>query len=299
MKKRTLSSCESDRDFVKHTHMTKLFKRCGAYVYDAYKIFLNCDISKYVGSLPPELINLIPKESIAHITKQMCKELESLVMDFEYELEKRSKEIYELDSVGELFNTKCVLQTYDKSDIRCYYNNKICGWFGVCANVYKISFPEINAHYALKIFKGFESIRGHGVQYEIPTAFCANNCEPEKNARIYLGVLFGGQCMLSKWIDAKENDELPDVFVNDTAIYQTTYQEVRPDNFKAGKRIDFGGTYKTEYGSMSYNCRKLFRKFKLMTPEQIEILKRKAKNKFDKYEFEKAYNLYLDYSHVR
>lgn len=298
MKKRILSSCESDTDFIKHTHLTKLFKKRGAYVYDAYKIFLNCDISKYVGCLPPELLRLVPKDSVAHITRLMCSELESLVLDYDCDLEKRAQQIYQLDSLGDLFNTKCVLQTYDEKDPYSANNTGTRGWFGVVANVYKISFPEINANYALKIFKSYECIRGHGVQHEIPTAFCANKCEPNKNAPIYLGVLFGGQCMLCKWIDSKSKPESIDIFADDTSIYQTTYQESRPDNFKNGKRIDFGGTYKTKYGCLSYRARKLFRKFYNMTPTEIENACNKTMNNFEKYEFQKAYELYCNLSQL-
>ena len=104
--------------------------------------------------------------------------------------------------------------------------------------------------------------------------------------------LFGQQYMLSKWAGEDMSDVPED---KPTSVYQTTYQEQRGENYRNKKRIDFGETYKTDYGQLSYNGRKMFRKMQNMNEKEIMLLKLQQKNNFDFADFKKAYSVYCSF----
>ena len=131
----------------------------------------------------------------------------------------------------------------------------------------------------------------HGALYEIPIAFCANDCEPKQNVPIYMANLFGAQYMLSKWMGNDYSNPVPEY--KETNIFNTTYPERRHENFRNGKRIDFGDTFKTDYGRLSYNGRKMFRKMQNMSRDEINELKSQQKNNFNKSDFQSAYNIFI------
>ena len=293
MKKIKLSSCERTFERPKHSALTKYIRRHGVrdnYTRDLKKILSDCDVNPHVGFLPPELRKLVKKEDIALITDQFFDRLDFLVVDKYNEFIHRTEMKYYLTEIGELFNTLCVLETYTRMPnfSHCYRE-----WGGAVGDVYKLTFPEIHAEYALKIYKSeVYGYRGHGAKYEIPVAFCANKSEPKHNNPVYMANLFGQQYMLSKWAGEDMSDVPED---KPTSVYQTTYQEQRGENYRNKKRIDFGETYKTDYGQLSYNGRKMFRKMQNMNEKEIMLLKLQQKNNFDFADFKKAYSVYCSF----
>jgi hypothetical protein len=113
--------------------------------------------------------------------------------------------------------------------------------------------------YALKLFyknrpKWIEY--DHGVCFEVATAFAANKAEPKDNNPIYMASLISEKYMLSAW--AGEEDGIKER-ENKNTIFITSPHETSPRNLRAGRRIDWGETYLTDYGAMSYRARKIFR----------------------------------------
>ena len=292
MKKRILSSCEKRIERPKHSGLTQFVRKHGLDcdgVYGLKQIWKNCDIKPHVGFLPPELRALIDKKDLSSVTSKFFAELDFLIVDKGEEIRHHTEMKYYLTEIGELFNTLCVLETYERMPNLEYAYRE---WGGAVGDVYKLTFPEIHAEYALKVFKSeIYGYRGHGPLYEIPTAFCANKCEPKKNNPIYMANLFGVQYMLSKWAGG-ENNIMPECAYDIASIFQTTCQESHSGNFIDGKRIDFGDTYKSEYGRLSYNARKMFRKMEVMKHRQIMRLREQQKDNFSKSDFEKAYAIY-------
>ncbi len=284
----------------KHPGLTKFIRKHGLDcdgVQGLKQIWTHCDIKPHIGFLPPELRALVDKKDLSSVTNKFFAELDFLVMDKGEELKHHTEMKYYLTEIGELFNTLCVLETYERMPNLDYAYRE---WGGAVGDVYKLTFPEIHAEYALKVFKpDVYGYHGHGPLYEIPTAFCANKCEPKKNNPIYMANLFGTQYMLSKWAGG-ENNIMPEYAYDIASIFQTTCQESHCGNFICGKRIDFGDTYKTDYGRLSYNARKIFRKMENMTSRQIMQLREQQKNNFDKSDFNAAYELYVNfYGNVR
>ena len=294
MKKRILSSCEKRIERPKHSGLTQFVRKHGIDndgIYCLLNIWKKCDIKPHIGFLPPELRELVDKKDISSVTSKFFAELDFLVVDKGEELKHHTEMKYYLTEIGELFNTLCVLETYERMPNLDYAYRE---WGGVIGDVYKLTFPEIHAAYALKVFKQeVYGYKGHGPFYEIPTAFCANKCEPKRNNPIYMANLFGAQYMLSKW--AGEDNVVPLPEDKETTMFQTTYQESHYGNYRNGKRIDFGDTYKTDYGHLSYNARKMFRKMENMRPRQIMKLRERQKDNFSKSDFEKAYALYVEF----
>lgn len=298
MKKQKLSSCERHNKYVEHTHFTKLVKRYGFEILDFYNlknVFLKTNVSRIIGCLPPELCALVDKKDIASFTNKFFYMLDFFVVDQGEELKHHTEMKYYLTDIGELFNTLCVLETYERLPNLDYAYRE---WGGSVGDVYKLTFPEIHAEYALKVFKPqIRGYSGHGPEFEILTAFCANKSEPKRNNPVYIASLFGGnQFMLSKWQHEKLHKPITinDLFIDvyNCPVYQTAHQEMREDNYINGKRIDFGETYKTKYGKLSYKGRKFFRKFRNMSEKDIMLLKSQQKNNFDRADFNSAYLAY-------
>ena len=294
MTQKKLSSCERRVEKPKFSGLTKYIRKHGLDndgIYLLHDIWMRCDSTSHVGFLPPKLRALVDKKDISTVTAKFFDDLDYLIVDHGEEFKHHTEMKYYLTEIGELFNTLCVLETYERMPNLNYAYRE---WGGAVGDVYKLTFPEIHAEYALKVFRleifGF---RGHGAKYEIPTAFCANKCEPKINNPVYMAKLFGVQYMLSKW--AGENTSAPLPEDKETSIFQTTYQEQHCDNYRNGKRIDFGDTYKTDYGRLSYNGRKMFRKMQNMTHRQIMKLKEQQKDNFSKSDFKKAYNVYVNF----
>ena len=301
MKKKKLSSCEKRIQRIDHTSLTKLVKRYGVELLDSYDlrdVFLKTDVLNFVGGLPPELCKFVEKDKRTEVTKRMFEILDFLVIDKGEELSKRNEMVYELKDLGNLFHTKCILET---AILLPMHEIAYREMGGISGDVYKLSFPEWNISYALKVFKirvneyDARSV-GHGGLFEIMTAFCANKSEPKKNNPIYMADLYGESFMLSKWQEEKLHKPLDIMDIlfmgaEDCTVYQTVHNEVREDNYINGKRIDFGETYKTEYGNLSYNGRKIFRKIRNMELPEIKELYSKMKTNVDKADFKGACNV--------
>ena len=221
------------------------------------QIVYNCDVQPYLGALPPELRSILPKNKIASVTQQFRESLEDFLITNGFEIhDMDADKVYEIPSVGELFNTKCFLET---KGINAYGVNP---WGGAVGFVCKLSFPEINAHYALKLFykkPASWAHYSHGPWFEIATAFAANNAQPHDNNPIYMASLKYDMYMLSKWAGDKQ-DGIPgrDKLYS---IFETSLQENGVRNRRGGRIIDWGETFLTGYGRLSYPARKLVRQF--------------------------------------
>ena len=102
----------------------------------------------------------------------------------------------------------------------------------------------------------------------------------------------GCEFMLSKW-----GGDKPDGFMreNKYEIYATSEEEDEERNYRAGRRIDYGETYQTDYGRMTYHVRKTFRKIlhaaNMGADYEIEYMYRDACNKNDMHNFNHAIEL--------
>lgn len=317
MENKKLSSCEKLIVRPKHCALTKFLRHHDLRLaYDLEKIIKDCNVSPFLGCLPPELRALVDKENLSDITFKFFDILDFIVVDKYAELLNYVKYKYDMLEITALFNTKCILETGEQihfapdSKYREWAQNNgflkwqnynddlmVCrSWLGGYGNIYKLSFPEIGVSYALKIFKtNICPNVGQGPIYEIPTALRACRAEPKYNNTIYMANLLGGQYMLSKWVNVTvDNQWLPNTRKH--MIYTTADEENLPKNYCEGKRLDYGKTRKTLYGGASYPVRKLYRQMQNMTSEQIKKLESKQKNNFEKANFQQAQDIiYFEY----
>ena len=252
----------------KHAGLVKYFKRNWTpETYLIQDIVYQCNVSGRVGELPPQLRARVPREQIAQVTAKFHDCVAKFIADYynnfmqvkchiDWDME-RGKRVsaYKLSDISELFGTDCILNGRSISAV-----GHLRPWRGAIGFVYKLSFPEINADYALKIFSRDMDDFGlfcHGPWFEIPTAFAANRAEPNRNVPIYLASLRDEYYMLSKWAgDAPDNVKQTD---KNYVIFHTSVCDNRSSNYRKGRRIDFGNTKLTFYGKCSYKERKLAR----------------------------------------
>ncbi len=217
-------------------------------------ILAKCRVEPYMGALPPELRARVPRESLGETTYRFRMILEDFLIANIGEM-RDSKEgpIYNLAEIGQLFDTKCILEIGTVNFMGCRI------WSGFAGIVGKMSFPEIKAQYALKLFDDRIYGGGHGALCEVPTAFAASHAEPRDNARIYMASLIYEPYLLSRW----EGDVVDGrIRENKNAIFVTSVREAVSRNYRKGRRIDFGETYRTAYGAAGYRVRKMYRKIK-------------------------------------
>lgn len=285
MKTKKILSSENIQTKYKHRALTGFLRVRGVYnVKNLQSIIDKCAVDTHVGCLPPELRSLVSKNNIAPVTKLFFEKLDCLVTDKYEEFAHHTERQYFIDDIASLFNTQCILETYEITNDRYLHFH---GWGGAVSNVYKLTFPQLNVSYALKVFNTMIHCHGHGAIYEIPTALCAYHCEPKYNNIMYMANLCGQQYMLSKWVEEKTDK----TFIKrpqKSFIYKTDKEEIRKENFVHGKRIDFGRTYKTYYGLYDYKTRKLYRIMKNMTEKQIASLAFKMKTSEDKQRYRDA-----------
>lgn len=216
-------------------------------------ILSKCTVAPYLGALPPELRARVPREKLAEITYEFRMRLEDFLIDKIYEIRKTSDRLlYYPEKIGALFDTRCVMEFGATN----YAGYRI--WSGLAGIVCKMSFPELNAKYALKIFDSRQNdLYEHGAMYEIPTAFAAAYAEPRDNARVYMASLIYEPYMLSQW----EGDVADGrIRKNENEIFVTSAHESESRNYRHGRRIDFGETFRTAYGAANYRVRKMCRK---------------------------------------
>ncbi len=224
-------------------------------------IFISCDVSRFFGALPFELCQRVPKSKIAYVTNLFHIKLQCFLREYFAEMsEMATAKVYDLTDLGNMFDTKCIL--FARGGSRSAENP----WSGGIGFVCKMSFPEINLDYALKLYymdlayyMGFASwsCGNHGPLFEIPTAFAAGRAEPRDNNRVYIASLSVVPYLLSKWA----GDEIEDngARENKNQIFVTATHEDEARNRRKGQRIDWGETYLSDYGAMSYRGRKMFR----------------------------------------
>ena len=245
---------------IKHRAMTGWF-RSGRHVINAnviYNIFNTCDVSHCLGELPHVLRQCVDGDSVGVATQLFFMAIDDFVQRHRSALRSYCTSCeYTLDDIAALFGTPCVLTVRNctSADARA--------WIGATANVFKISFPKLGAEYALKLFRRDRSYSRHGPWYEIPTAFAAWRAEPRDNARVYLASLGRFKYMISEWMgEEQKGSNDPDEFMRPNAkeIFFTDDWEVRRDNWRNGRRIDFGKTCISTYGALSYRARKMYRR---------------------------------------
>lgn len=215
----------------------------------------NCDVSLFLGALPFELRRRITKSKISSVTHLFHAKLQYFLERNIVELsEMTDDKKYDLSDLGGLFDTKCVLFA------RGGNKSKKNPWSGAIGFVCKMSFPEIDLDYALKLFYQDVPVWGrcnHGPLFEIPTAFAAGHAEPRDNNRVYLASLSGVPYLMSRW--AGDDVDTKGARKNKNQIFITATREETPRNRRNGQRIDWGETYLCDYGAMSYRARKMFR----------------------------------------
>ena len=86
-------------------------------------------------------------------------------------------------------------------------------------------------------------------------AFNAYKAEPKSNNKVHLASFSKHLYMLSDWMD-----DASATYINENKykIFDMNPREIVPRNFRNGKRIDFGDTYRTAYGAASYREKKIF-----------------------------------------
>lgn len=287
----------------KHAGLTKYFKHNWTpETYQVQDIVYGCNVSGRVGALPPELRARVPREQIAQVTAKFHDCVAKFIADYynnfmqvkchiDWDME-RGKRVsaYKLSDVSDLFGTDCILNGRSISSV-----GHLRPWRGANGFVYKLSFPEINADYALKIFSRDTDnygLLGHGPWFEIPTAFAANHAEQNRNVPIYLASLRDEYYMLSKWAgDAPDNVKQTD---KNYVIFHTSVCDNRSSNYRKGRRIDFGSTKLTFYGKCSYKERKLARQMIAGDIAAVEKHLNGITNKLDYKNLEKLVQKVLD-----
>lgn len=243
-------------------------------------IVQNCDVSPYVGALPPQLRARVAPGDIEPVTAKFRDVLEDFLIANAFEIrEMKADKIYEIPEITNLLGTKCQLETKGATYIG------LSPWEGGVGFVSKLSFPEINAHYALKLFKPFaDDEMEHGPWFEVATALAANRAEPKFNSPMYMAALKYEKYMLSQWQD----DAVRVPRNKKYKIFQTSTDENGIRNWIGGRRIDFGETYKTEYGKLSYRGRKIYRTVMYGDDAQVEKIRKNARGTFDKRDLNQA-----------
>ncbi|MDE5615519.1 MAG: hypothetical protein K2I81_01660 [Alphaproteobacteria bacterium] len=237
----------------KHRALTNLMRRNWSRRPQWWQAILaKCTIEPYLGALPPELRARVSKENLSAITRQFRIMLEEFLAKNSHDIKASTDgPMYELPEIGRLFGVSCVVEFGPIN----YAGFRI--WSGLFGLVGKMSFPEINAKYALKLFYDDNgNYYDNGVCCEIPTAFAAAHAEPRNNSRVYMAAVMNEPYLLSRWegdcVDGR-------VRKNENEIFVTAPKEEQNRNYRGGRRIDYGETYRTAYGSASYRVRKMCR----------------------------------------
>ncbi|MDE6250327.1 MAG: hypothetical protein K2M34_01695 [Alphaproteobacteria bacterium] len=271
----------------KHSSLTHFMRRnCDPKM--VIHILTSCDVSPRVGCLPPQLVPLVRPENRAYVTDEFGKCLEQFFID-------NKKNFVDLDSditfsapdISALFNTECVILARGVNIMG------VSPWSGGFGVVCKLSFPAIHTDYALKYFLKSSFRNGHGAHFEIPTAFAANHAEPCNNCPVYMASLKPGrEFMLSLWGGDKIDGMVRE---NKHVLYSSSDEEDEERNYRAGRRIDYGETYQTDYGRMPYRVRKMFRKVlhaaNMGYDCEIEYMYHDARNNRDMRNLDRAVKL--------
>ncbi|MBR5903932.1 MAG: hypothetical protein IKZ49_00165 [Alphaproteobacteria bacterium] len=275
---------------VEYTHLTKYVRKHGT--DNIQEITTRTNVDLHLGALPHELLKLVKKEEVKQKTKEFFAALDEIVAKYGDNLSKREHKTYNISEIGKIFNTYCLLETYKCTD---EFGIAYETWEGSFGNVYKLSFPEIGTEYALKIYKNVEKqYKHHGAFYEIPISFCANKIEPKQNNTIYIGKLHSNGYMISDWQEQQDDNFVIPSRLHPVFETSNSESDCRKCNFINGLRTDYGETYKTWYGNLSYNVRKWYRTMQVSNLAQIKYKYSKLRTNFDKDDFYSATELFFN-----
>ncbi len=251
------------------------------------RIVYNTDVSPYLGALPPQLRARVPQNQIASVTAQFRECLENFLIQNIFDLrEMESDRIYDLPEIGALFGTGCNLVA---RGVNVYGVNP---WSGLLGFVCKLSFPDINAHYALKLYYSHipeVTHYSHGPWFEFGTALAANKAEARDNVPMYMASLKYEKYMLSQWAGDRE-DGVPQRD-NKYRVFVTRTNEDESRNRRGGRRIDWGETYLSKYGQLSYPARKIYRQAINLDEAGLRKSIANARNNFERRDVRDALGL--------
>ncbi|MBD5400805.1 hypothetical protein HDR61_03630 [bacterium] len=251
-------------------------------------ILENFNVSPDLGGLPPELCGRIAPQDRADVTAAFHLNIAEFISENRRELLSH-KTVFSMqwNGLSALFGTPCVVECRNRAP-----DPDSEPWRGAIATVCRISFPEIGASYALKVFRMDKYNAAHGPWYEIPAAFAAYRAECKDNNPLYMASLGSVKYMLSSWA-GEEKDVGNAVRENRYEIFTTLGPEMHGGNWRGGRRIDYGRTYRTLYGAASYRARKLYRKMEdaAANPEQLASLVENASTQFGKADIDAAMHL--------
>lgn len=280
----------SEMKKVKHTSLTHILRHDVWMTLPRLKKILNdFDVSPDLGGLPPALCACVAPGDRSAVTGRF----HELIVEFISEnrlklLSPKTVMTRNWVSVAELFGTPCVVECRNRAV------GEDMPWRGAIAVVCRISFPEIGAIYALKVFRRDDYKSAHGPWVEIPAAFGAYAAEPKDNNPIRMASLGDVKYMLSEWA-GEDGGRACSARKNLNEIFFTADMEMHSGNFRNGRRIDYGRTYKTAYGSASYNVRKLYRKLMLAGQNgdvnAVQQIIESPKNAFAKKDVDRAIEL--------
>lgn len=241
---------------VKYTSLTHVLKRDRGWMTlpRLQYILRTFDVSPDLGCLPHDLRKCVAGADIANVTARFHQIISGFIAENRKVLvSPRTIWVYEWDDVTKLFGTPCILECRNR-----FLDGCDGPWLGVISYVCRVSFPEIGAQYALKIFRRDDYVAAHGPWNEIPAAMGAYHAESRDNNCMHMASLGPVKYMLSDWLSGVESDRVV-MRDNKNEIFSTDDDEIHPGNYRAGRRIDFGKTHRTPYGRASYNVRKLYR----------------------------------------
>ncbi|MBD5388662.1 hypothetical protein HDR63_00185 [bacterium] len=258
MKKKRLSSYEKVRTpRPAHTSLTHFLRRRWYRTPDALRqILKSCHVSADVGALPPELRGMIgPHMDVRTATARFRAELSDFLVNYGGTIRatwSAKDRVYELPGMVALFGITCQIEC---PRVSVYGASR---WGGLTAQVCKMTFPALSTSYAFKIYHPafHDHAEDHGAMFEIPTALAATYAEPKDNNRVYMASLWGNPYMLSAWAGDVEDGQIRK---NQNEIFFMSHDEEQPRNYRQGRRIDYGETYRTRYGGASWRARKMYR----------------------------------------
>lgn len=262
------------------------------------RVIENCHVPLTFGQLPPQLRERIHVDDIPKITQQFSAELDRfLAKKYKIFANKAQDQVYSMPAIGQLFNTECVVEVkgYNDKDGNPHWGGR--PWSGTFATVCKLSFPELGAAYALKLYNKsviYRELYGswHTAYHEIAAAFGACRAEPRDNNPVYMACVGKNKYMMSQWLE--DVPESPLQRPNRFEIFRTNILEISPRNWRAGRRMDYGATYLTPYGMLSYPVRKLYRQMINAAEKNDVDAMQKIKDESTRYIAKQQFNQAID-----
>ncbi len=282
---------------IPHRALTAILRRDGFLPNNMLRdTLVLCDVSADLGELPPELRARVAPDKIAHATREFRRILrEYLLKNKKVFLTQKADVLDSLPEMEQLFGTDCIVEYRNDVEMDDVNGNTFVeDWSGSYGVVVKLSFPRINAAYALKLFRNCsreDTKCGHGPMFEIPTAFCASHAQPHDYEHVYMASL-SLRCpyMLSKW--GGDYPDYQQMNLKENMIYSMSLIEVKPWNLRGGKCIDFGKTYKTTYGRLTYRGRKMYRQLsdavRHRDVDKLDAIAGAARGRFERQELRDA-----------